>query len=692
MSGRVFFPIQYQLLDLKTGVISLICLFGVILSTIGLRIEMKSSSARSGEALGRLEKVSSGVRLRGANSFVWTSALGSTDLYRKDSVQTSSGAEALIRLADGTLIQIGENIIFQMETIQNLRLNFLKGTIVIRSDSGERRIWANEQGELQQETFSTRMIAPGPLAKFVTGGSEVEVNFQWSVTDKQADQAPETLQISADGNFPADKTIEISILGAEFKKVSLPPGNYFWRLLNQKKVLGNPISFEILAVRALKPLRPLAGEQFEIRDSESVVPFSWHPVQEGDPQTKHRLQLALDAEFQNIILDQEVSSEAGRAQVRNLQEGSFFWRLKTEDSRLVLTSDPREIEIKKTQIVKVILRQPLAESQVDLGSRIRFNWSADGGDRFLLKIQSVDHSEEIPLESANFEWVAQNPGAYLWSVSALNGDQVLAQSEPQKFLVFAAKPVQLVSPSPQAGIFFWKTPEPFEFVWRAVETAQSYQLEIASDSGFEQAQVQRTTSTQVSSTNLVRQWLTLPHVQIKYWRVRALSSQNQEISRSSVQTLSYGLFPPLREPLPLQPASGAVINPLLSSEDIKFSWQKVPQADGYEVVVKSGEKEVWKGTTQEAQVSWKALAPGSYVWSVSAIDPGERRGFASPARPFLIDLGPRLGAPEISTPQSRPLAEEEVLKSKGRSGRDRDSRDPAGSPLAAPEVIGSEVK
>ncbi len=56
-------------------------------------------------------------------------------------------------MADGTLTELGENSIFQVDVNKDVSLNFMEGSVIVRTATEDRIITRDEEGAMQSEVL-----------------------------------------------------------------------------------------------------------------------------------------------------------------------------------------------------------------------------------------------------------------------------------------------------------------------------------------------------------------------------------------------------------------------------------------------------------------------------------------------------------------------------------------------------------
>lgn len=130
-----------------------------------------------------------------------------------------------------------------------------------------------------------------------------------------------------------------------------------------------------------------------------------------------------------------------------------------------------------------------------------------------------------------------------------------------------------------------------------------------------------------------------------YWRVSGQIKGRKELVASDIQAFDVKLFKGLQSPtLDLPIASDKISAPSVGLSVVAFSWQPVPAASQYKVILESATLKNGRSETSSeiSQTRVRDLKPGLYTWSVVALDdkgqtsqPSEKRNFEIANLPAL---------------------------------------------------------
>jgi hypothetical protein len=485
----------------------------------------------------------------------------------------------------------------------------------------------------------------------------MNVELQWKGSSVEA----AVLEISTDRQFK--KTVSHALTSDDRSKtVPLPVGNYFWKISQEEG--DSPVrSFRVIEARTLQPLWPTAELEISHWGANASPVFSWNTDREKFRTVSHRLQIARDQDFKNLVREDSVNADLGNLKVTGLTDGRYFWRLSSNfgPERVQSASIPFSVIAKNK--VPIILTALEERASLEVRPEIRFSWIDDATApleyRWEIEKKSEGASTKVAesVSRANHAvWKDARPGKYEWRVTATLDGKVVAESVWRHLTIEEGVPLALKTPENRADIRYWDQPEPFTFAWSEEKSAdQTYQLEVAADAEFTNLLKSEVTRTaKVKSETLALSPGTY------FWRVRLLEKDGQAAKISKAFTLNYGIHPPLRAARLSAPADGRAFNPLIKEEAPTLSWIPVEGATSYEVTITrqdlrspaSAQTPFKKVITKDPEFDVTDLAQeGTYHWSVRPIDRINRLGAESAPRQFEFTYGARLNAPKTFAPE-----------------------------------------
>jgi hypothetical protein len=649
----------------QAALVTLSCISGAVYCANLLYQDLNRLGDRSGSPVAKLERLEAKVRLKAAKSFVWGPAHVAQDLYLKDSVQTAPNGGAAVKFNDGSVLEVGENSLIVIDQLANLSLGFLKGTAILRTQSGDTRITVDETGKTKTEKLQVRLIKPDAFSELLSEKPTRSVDFSWSLAAKDGQAAPGklSLEISPDRKFKSKYLKSIPLPGSTTEaSVSLPAGRFYWRVVGAD-LQAEPGQFRVDSVAALKPIYPV-GQTIDAFDDSAPIEFDWASEKSDSVLEKfsHKIEISKSADFSQIISRDDVVASSGIAHTKGLETGTFYWRIvsnyKDANQSLELRSAVEKFQIDRIAKAEISQTFPEDNAELELVPNLRFDWSSETSGlsyqwQIREKASNTIKAEVLTKTSPSLSVAAIQPpltaGVYEWHVKASLKDHVVGESPWRKISFYeGVKPV-LKTPLAKQEYRYWSDAPNFDLTWSADPKVQSgersYLVEIASSAEFKSpVQIESKVPTLASKKI---QWT--PGDQ--FWRVSIVDSKKQVTKTSNVSQFYFGPYPPLRAPASISPPSGTVYNPLIQDKPLIVRWDAVQDAQGYELTVKVGDQVVLHKTTDKAEVELKGIKPGKYHFTVSAIDRLKRKGDATPDRDFEVTYGDILDAPESLSPE-----------------------------------------
>ena len=222
-----------------------------------------------------------------SSQVIWEDLEQNVPVYNNDSIRTADLSEAIIKLSDGTNINLDENSLILLATAgEGININFSHGSIS-----------ANREGVLEgeapqisiQSKDAVVLLEKGDVKLSKTGEGGLDV----VVTDGKADVKTGTVE----------KTV----------------------LKDEKVIITGDAEAKVVKLR-LKPASPPPNENLVTADAVLPVNFTWEPVEGGGAVY---LEIARDSDFNRGVVT--------RASDRNsfteyLGEGSYYWRIRASNA------------------------------------------------------------------------------------------------------------------------------------------------------------------------------------------------------------------------------------------------------------------------------------------------------------------------------------------------------------------------
>lgn len=621
--------------------VSFLCLVGASVFSYYLYRDLTDADASGGgKLMATVEKSHGRVRRRPASSFLWSPIKGSQPIYLKESVQVGHESMAELRLKTGAVLQVDENSLVVIDELETAAMRFLRGSFILREKNKDIRITKGRDGTSKTETLGVRLLTPKPFAHFfISENNSKEIDLSWQTL---AEVKKPWLEIAMDAQFKSKRGMVLPPSSSQ--KLSLKPGIYFWRVAQENSHLSETRRFDVVKVA---PIR-LTGPPDRASLSQHQIVLQWEiPIALEEAyrleRIDHRLEVAKNKTFTEFALSEPIAIETGQT-IAHLEEGSFFWRIRTEYPDFVMYSSARPFRVISGQNSSVVLTRPEEESILEPGREIRFAWNYQGEEtEFLWELRQAGIENSLVSSSKRFiqmeSRTSPEPGRYEWRVSAISNGTPNSQSPWQSFTVFANTPLPLTTPKDKEE---FPVNQPISFSWETGSTQKNstYHFELAREHSFTSTLIERKTKEpHVSEIS--------PPLPGKYfWRVQRFDNYGHRFQSSQVGQFALVLPPLLGSPTLKKPMDGATFK---AGGKIfpEFQWEQQSAAHTYEVRVRAANKEILRRTTPETTLIVKGLEPRKYWWSVRAIDAWKRMGEASEERLLIVDYSDLLAPPDI---------------------------------------------
>ena len=662
--------------DYKTLLVVGLCLLGVTGGSYFLYEDINSTGqAGKGKALVKVERKQAKVRRKAAGSYIWSNIQIQDGLYYKDAIQTGVDSAATLRFDDGSLLEVNENSLVVIDDISNLSLNFLHGSFIVRSKTGDSQVTIGSDGKAKVVSFPIRLISPEPLSVFyLEEGKKRDIPFSWQFRAEdnfRAETKHLKIQIATNRSFMNSATLtrDLSKPGqTEFTNL-LARGKYFWRIVAEAgdkfEPLTQPSEFQLVEAIALKPIWPNSNTRISTYDELASLQFRWLGNQpENISSGSHKVEISSDTSFRKIISSKVVNSSAGSALIEGVPAGSYFWRIISRYGDLGLASQTEKFTVEKAKSLAIELRYPNDKTAIEYKGSLRLVWDCDANNvEYLVETTNSEGKQVVSRKQKTTSLVLKDvvEGAYRWKVTAVVNNQKAGETEWRSFSIFKS-PIVLKTPVKDQQYFFWDTPTQFSFSWQKDSVAEdnsnvSYQLDVAQDSLFKN----RVATTVVKINEVASDVLKLNRGTL-FWKVSLVNATGTVIKSSAVSRFTYQTHPVLPAPEPLSPRVDSTFTLLTDNAKPAVSWSEVNGAESYELAlyeVNQSERNPASSTNKDKAVvrikvdseeySFENLQPGKYYWTVRAIDRLERRGTPSLARTFNVSFGEVLDSPEITS-------------------------------------------
>lgn len=639
-----------------------VCLAGAILSGYLFYLDLWQPGVLGlGRPLATVIHREDEVRRKPASSYLWSAVDVGDRFFYRDSLQVGHGSRAVVELDSGRLLEVNENSLVVFEKTKELALKFLRGDFIVRSESGDLRYIASGKGGVEAKSLTLRLLEPRPASLLFSSDDLRSVQFSWRSVAKKKTTGPLSLEVATRRNFSEILLTRGFNPGSDVMQASLalPLGRYWWRLLESGQPATEVRQLVIARVPKITPVSPNPGEEVFQFGEGGPVDFRW-TVQGGralserqGSEASHYLEVSTDPSFNQIVMHERVAVLTGKISLNGLTSGRrYYWRIQGEYPGAKAISATEDFHLSRRDSVEIALSDPVENQTVNAKASVRFEWdTSQKGMTYVWEIQPLfasakDLNKEVLTDGNSVSVALPDSGRYGWRVTALDKDRSVGATAWRSLVVVTGEPIKLTGPSPNEEIYYWEKPSRFDFTWvRDADfesSGYSCHFVLAKNGEFgAQKVVPVKAANRVSSDALGL----LPG---QYsWKVRLVDSTGSVVRESPVWKFRYGVYPVLNAPEGVRPVNGSLISVGELSENPQLEWNPVPQAIGYEVILKQGQKVVMKSLTDSPRLGIERLQSGHYFWSVRALDPLRRAGRPMLTQSFQVDVESRqLDAPE----------------------------------------------
>lgn len=538
------------------------------------------------EMIGTVSNSLNDVRRKGNETFAWLPATKQDQVYQKDSVFTGEKSTAVIRLKDGTLIEIQPNSL--------VTLNIKDGQMSLDLRYG------NMIGQVSKDS---NLVVQSGGESFKLDGKAGNSSIEFSK--------------SRSGN------LDLNLISGSN---------------NALKKGGQAVQLKPKAKPEIKLLSPL-GKKLAQTKVEDEYNFTWSG--KGDI-ARYEIQISAD---QNSF-DKDIVSQFTRDQnikLGDFEPGLYGWRVRGYDkaNQLVVTSAVQNFMI--AHLPPPQITSPVSQSQVNLYLKnpaqppqleTKVTWESKefAYPKYRVQISSqpdfssnLKDVETVALESLT---PALAKGSYYTRVRGIDVQNKLASewSTPVAFNLDVLQPKnELQAPILVKKTISFKAPKREDrspaalsaapvFEWKPVMQAKKYKLQIAADKNFNSAKTYELSQTKSA-------WSQYQPGEY-YYRVYSVD-ENENMSPASVigkaNIFTEDLF---LNNIPAVKLRKSEEHPTPIPQNAKISWNEVPQAKSYQVELSSDKNftQVQKFNFSSPNGEIQIPAPGAYQVRVKALN------------------------------------------------------------------------
>ena len=654
--------------------------------------ELTSRMEKSGgESIGTIVFKKMDASRKYTDSTVWEEIEEESEIYNYDAIRTLGYSAAVIKLKNGTSIELAENtMLIVVLDDKGVNINFDRGGInastggegVVRLNSSDTSVSLSEGDisvnrgdsgmDIQVNSGNAEVSASGEtigitsdMVVSVTNGKPelregrlvpvfpknngVIVTFTGKAVfdlSWESDMKGE-IQVELSRNSSFSPLYAVYRAKGERVTIKVPQGNYYWRLVTGR-VTSMPAAFSVADGRKPRILSPHNNEKVVRVEGTEMVTFRWET---GIMPSLYEVILAKDSKMSEQVL--KLNSKVNTISTDKIGPGVYYWKVRSIYPEQVFAetaeSDQGRFTLEQSGffLTKPV---PLNQGPVTTAGPFRLSWTGVPGGRAYRIEMSADkdfNSIVTAAESNNtFVYISEvsSPGRYYWRVGTLNGTRVSAFSDTAVQEIVEPLAITLLSPLPGDVIFPGK--EKIRFAWKDPNGGSRYLFEMSEDSNFRTREVVMEAGS--SSIHIEN-----PGAGQYFWRVILQGETDQMIARSSIQ--SFYVPVTIKAPVPLSPENNEKVVPAVKRR-IRFEWERSAGANEYEVEVfrslAGAEKSlsIFSSKANNLVITNVSIfRPGNYSWVVRAkkIKGGEITGFVESERYFFEVQEPDILPPPV---------------------------------------------
>ena len=664
-------------------------------ASYGLYRDYTVGAKGSGEPIGTITfKKKRAERMISGRS-VWDSVEQNNPIYNFDSIRTTEGSSAVIKLKNNAEISLEENTLVIVALDESgAVVDFTKGSVYAKQDSGAlslrsegstvslsggaltltkgvgKEISVNvssgsamvtgggnavqvnsaqkvtlEGGKAKVSEKETSLVSPLPGAiVFIERGGSSRVLFSWN----DSAQKDRTVEVSKSRSF-TDQVVKAK--GTNSCGINLARGDYFWRISNAADEVR---SFSVTDEPPVSPLSPADGERYVYKITRPAINLVWNASSYSNGFT---ITIAKDPDFAERVFEKTVSGSSFA--VTNLEDGGYYWKVAGNYSSLALGFPPPQ---SRTFVIEQSRKIPspdllTPEDNASKGKllfsagKVSFSWkSVSEAESYRFEIARDRNFSDILVEKnikGNSYSVIKDlaEGEYYWRVTTLGAES--AESDPSMVRMITATGLKRIESADPVS----ESSGGMRFRWTDPNGFGNYLVEIARDKNF----IQLVQS--VKSSALSAAINSLPATSL-YFRVSAVGEGGEKISTSEVRQFVFARD--IAQPVLVSPINNKIVD-VSGKGKISFVWKGVPNATSYKIEVfkysVSDETKVFSGESKIENITVDKLdefSYGSFYWQVCSqiVENGSVVAASKPVKGyFSIPAGPKLSAPKVGTIQ-----------------------------------------
>ncbi len=631
---------------------------------------------------------------------IWENVTSQDTVYNYDSIRTEADSSSIIKLTDGSEIELKENTLILLSLAEGsanidfsrgsisakattgikisagnkiisaskgnlnlaakkdqLKLNIQDGTATVdgkKIDQNQLAVIDKNKTSIQEKEFT--LTSPGTNRFFLTFDKTKNINFSW----KSRQQKPYILQVAADSGFTNNPvTRRINTPAAA---LTLKPGSWFWRVGYGEKntPFSQEGSFTIIKEQKEMLISPASGKIFAFVNTRPMVNFKWSG---STMDASYRVEIASDPEFTTIA--RTLNSSQTSISTAALDGGKWYWRVtnvypfgdingsvKSPIGSFTLTKDAT---IPPPVLIKPANGYRASDLFIAQGKQI-LNWRLHDD----IKEYRIDIAASPEMKTPRISTVIKGSyynltpsiprGTWYWRVTGIDRDGNAYSSEVRNFTITTTAKITTVRPPDGSAIALREEEKNIFLAWNDPNRGERYLIELAEDRNFKKI-INRST---VSGTS---KELPRPEKNEFFWRVSLLDSAGKIKTESNTARVLFSTA--LAPPQITLPREGEIID-ATTLNNLAFVWKKAPGATHYHLKVlhfargftrKIIEEEVT--ATRYIIKNMTLLDEGNFTIEIKSLKKSQNSLISqsiAQKRYFSIKLKQKLQNPEIISP------------------------------------------
>ncbi|MCW7494053.1 FecR family protein [Leptospira sp. 2 VSF19] len=364
-------------LDKRDRLVLFTLLSVAILFTILFYLDLnRKISIGDREVVGTIFFKNNIVQRKFEDEVIWEKLENNSALTNKDTIRSEAFSDALIRLKDGTEINIDENSMFNLDlTGEEPNLEFTQGSLEVKKndsqksqikitssgseinvDSGNVKIERSKERDLslfvekgkttikekdgksvsveegkkaefkktgiEIKKIPVALVAPTSQKLFYAEPEEVTVHFRWKVESGYEDPV---LEISRSPNFQLT-FINEKVEGTQ-ADLRLKEGTFYWRIkVKSKSGNGNEFSevnkFFVAKMESFQGESPEQGTIIPYVQTFPLVTLTWTKL---STTNSYKLVISNSPKLTNPV--KELETTANQISYDDLKEGTYYWKV-----------------------------------------------------------------------------------------------------------------------------------------------------------------------------------------------------------------------------------------------------------------------------------------------------------------------------------------------------------------------------